>query len=66
MFFNLQNINLDFYVDIHAHSTLMNGFMFGNVYEDPVRYERQAIFPKLMCTNADDFSMVSFCKEGRF
>ncbi|XP_071846417.1 cytosolic carboxypeptidase 6-like isoform X2 [Apostichopus japonicus] len=61
-----QNVDLDFYVDIHAHSTLMNCFMFGNVYEDPVRYERQAVFPKLMCTNADDFSMgnTSFNKDA--
>ena len=36
---------------------MMNGFMYGNIYEDPNRYERQAIFPKLLCSNADDFSM---------
>ena len=36
---------------------MMNGFMYGNIYEDNVRYERQAIFPKLLCSNADDFSM---------
>lgn len=35
----------------------MNGFMYGNIYEDSGRYERQAIFPKLLCSNADDFSM---------
>ncbi|XP_077865112.1 cytosolic carboxypeptidase 6-like [Saccoglossus kowalevskii] len=49
--------DLDFYIDVHAHSTLMNGFMYGNVYDDMERYERQAIFPKLLCANADDFSM---------
>ena len=53
-----QDMETDFYIDIHAHSTLMNGFMYGNVYDDPVRYEKQAIFPKLLCGNADDFSMV--------
>jgi hypothetical protein len=36
---------------------MMNGFMYGNIYEDNNRYERQAIFPKLLCSNADDFSM---------
>jgi hypothetical protein len=36
---------------------MMNGFMYGNIYEDSNRYERQAIFPKLLCANADDFSM---------
>lgn len=48
---------MDFFIDIHAHSTMMNGFMYGNIYEDSNRYERQAIFPKLLCSNADDFSM---------
>ena len=45
--------------DIHAHSTLMNGFMYGNVYDDNDRFERQAVFPKLLCNNAEDFSLVS-------
>jgi len=53
----VQNIDLDFYIDIHAHSTLMNGFMYGNIYEDSTRYERQAVFPKLFCQNAEDFSL---------
>ncbi|XP_071799299.1 cytosolic carboxypeptidase 6-like [Asterias amurensis] len=52
-------MDVDFYVDIHAHSTLMNGFMYGNVYDDPVRYEKQAVFPRLMCANAEDFSMMN-------
>ncbi|XP_071953635.1 cytosolic carboxypeptidase 6-like [Antedon mediterranea] len=51
--------NVDFFVDIHAHSTLMNGFMYGNIYDDATRYEKQAVFPKLMCGNADDFSMMN-------
>ncbi|XP_072040109.1 cytosolic carboxypeptidase 6-like [Amphiura filiformis] len=52
-------VDIDFYIDIHAHSTLTNGFMYGNVYDDPARYEKQAVFPKLMCANADDFSMMN-------
>ena len=61
-----KNTELDFFIDIHAHSTMMNGFMYGNIYEDPNRYERQAIFPKLLCSNADDFSMnnTSFNKDA--
>ncbi|CAD5111938.1 DgyrCDS1200 [Dimorphilus gyrociliatus] len=51
------NIDLDFYIDIHAHSTLMSGFMYGNTYDDVSRCERQAIFPKLLCQNAEDFSI---------
>ena len=53
----LQKTEVDFYIDVHAHSTLMNGFMYGNIYEDMVRFERQAVFPKLLCANADDFSL---------
>ena len=37
----------------------MNGFMYGNVYDDNDRFERQAVFPKLLCNNAEDFSLVS-------
>ena len=54
-----QKIELDFYIDVHAHSTLMNGFMYGNIYEDLNRFERQAIFPKLLCGNAEDFSLTN-------
>jgi hypothetical protein len=61
-----ENTDLDFYIDIHAHSTLMNGFMYGNIYEDTMRYERQAVFPKLFCQNAEDFSLnnTSFNKDA--
>ncbi|XP_050388353.1 cytosolic carboxypeptidase 6 [Patella vulgata] len=52
-------VNLEFYIDIHAHSTLMNGFMYGNIYEDLDRLERHSIFPKLLCGNAEDFSMTN-------
>ena len=49
-------VRLDFYIDIHAHSTLSNGFMYGNVYEDEGRFERQLRFPKLLSARARDFS----------
>ncbi|ELU12457.1 hypothetical protein CAPTEDRAFT_108910, partial [Capitella teleta] len=52
-----EKTEVDFYIDVHAHSTLMNGFMYGNIYEDMGRFERQAVFPKLLCANADDFSL---------
>lgn len=50
---------VDFYIDLHAHSTLMNGFMYGNIYDDMDRYEKQSIFPKLLCANAEDFSLAN-------
>ena len=35
------------------------GFMYGNIYEDEERFERQAVFPKLLAQHAEDFSWVS-------
>ncbi|XP_064625575.1 cytosolic carboxypeptidase 6-like [Lineus longissimus] len=52
-----ENVEIDFYIDIHAHSTLMNGFMYGNIYDDIERCDRQAVFPKLLDQNAEDFSV---------
>ena len=37
----------------------MNGFMYGNIYEDVERYEKQSIFPKLLGANAEDFSLAN-------
>ncbi|XP_068095151.1 cytosolic carboxypeptidase 6 isoform X3 [Hyperolius riggenbachi] len=51
--------SLEFYIDIHAHSTMMNGFMYGNIFEQEDLFQRQAIFPKLLCRNAEDFSISS-------
>lgn len=44
----------------------MNGFMYGNVYDDNDRFERQAVFPKLLCNNAEDFSLVSLTNLFNF
>ncbi|CAF0742118.1 unnamed protein product [Adineta steineri] len=51
------DIELDFFIDIHAHSTMMNGFMYGNVYEDANRFEKHNFFPRLLSRNAEDFSI---------
>ncbi|KAK2574061.1 Cytosolic carboxypeptidase 6 [Acropora cervicornis] len=61
-----ENVHLDFYIDIHAHSTMMNGFMYGNIYDEEERFERQAVYPRLLCANAEDFSMTntSFNKDA--
>ncbi|ELR57080.1 Cytosolic carboxypeptidase 6, partial [Bos mutus] len=32
--YNDPKTSLEFYIDIHAHSTMMNGFMYGNIFED--------------------------------
>ncbi|VDL96832.1 unnamed protein product [Schistocephalus solidus] len=49
--------NLDFFVDIHAHSTLTNGFMYGNMHEDEERNERESLLPHLLSRCAEDFSL---------
>lgn len=58
-----QRVSLEFYIDVHAHSTMLNGFMYGNVFEDEERVQRQAVFPRLLCQNAPDFSFVSHTKS---
>ncbi|KAJ3599387.1 hypothetical protein NHX12_033350, partial [Muraenolepis orangiensis] len=52
-------VNLEFYIDVHAHSTMLNGFMYGNVFEEEERVRRQAVFPGLLCQNAPDFSLLA-------
>ena len=54
-----KKVELDFFIDIHAHSTLTNGFMYGNIYDNEERFERQMIFPRLLYANAEDFSMTN-------
>ena len=34
------------------------GFMYGNIYDEEERFERQAVFPKLLAKHAEDFSWV--------
>ncbi|XP_054905031.1 cytosolic carboxypeptidase 6 isoform X2 [Poeciliopsis prolifica] len=55
------SVSLEFYIDIHSHSTMLNGFMYGNVFEDEERVQRQAVFPRLLCQNAPDFSFDALC-----
>lgn len=47
---------LDFYIDIHAHTTMMNGFMYGNVREDEEHHEREQALPRLLDTISRDFA----------
>lgn len=32
--------------------------MYGNIYDEEERFERQAVFPKLLAKHAEDFSWV--------
>lgn len=55
LFYPHQAYQLDFVIDIHAHSSLLGSFIYGNAYEDVYRYERHLVFPKLLSANADDW-----------
>ncbi|XP_056645865.1 cytosolic carboxypeptidase 6 [Diorhabda sublineata] len=50
-----KEFQLDFVIDIHAHSSLKGCFMYGNSYEDVYRYERHILFPKLLANTSDDY-----------
>ncbi|XP_059468495.1 cytosolic carboxypeptidase 6 [Neocloeon triangulifer] len=52
---NDKNVNLDFVIDLHAHSSLLGAFIYGNTYEDVYRYERHIVYQKLLAQNAEDF-----------
>ncbi|KAL1493057.1 hypothetical protein ABEB36_011196 [Hypothenemus hampei] len=51
-----KDFQLDFVVDIHAHSTLTGCFIYGNTYDDVYRYERHILFPKILANTADDYA----------
>ncbi|XP_069693736.1 cytosolic carboxypeptidase 6 [Periplaneta americana] len=51
-----RNIELDFVLDLHAHSSLQGVFVYGNTYDDVYRYERHIVFPKLLAQNAEDYT----------
>lgn len=53
---SLQKSVLDMFVDIHAHSSLLGCFIYGNMYDDVYRLERHLLFPKLFSQVSEDFS----------
>eukprot|EP00039_Didymoeca_costata_P024826 m.11606 g.11606 ORF g.11606 m.11606 type:complete len:462 (+) comp4488_c0_seq2:346-1731(+) len=48
--------NLRFYLDLHAHTTNQNSFLYGNYYADRERMMHQKVFPNIMAAFCDDFS----------
>ena len=47
---------LDVFIDIHAHSTASNSFMYCNGVDDDESIEKESIFPRLLDANSRDFS----------
>nr|CAD7394882.1 unnamed protein product [Timema cristinae] len=52
----IKDVELDFVLDLHAHSSLLGVFVYGNTYDDVYRYERHIVFPKLLSQNAEDYA----------
>ena len=55
---------LEMILDMHAHSTCMNGFIFANLPEDPREMVAVAAFPRCLANQAKDFSSTG-CKFDR-
>ncbi|EAT34582.1 AAEL013187-PA, partial [Aedes aegypti] len=50
-----QCYQVDFVIDIHAHSSLTGTFIYGSTYDNVYRYERHLVFPKLFASKCEDF-----------
>ncbi|CAL4064990.1 unnamed protein product, partial [Meganyctiphanes norvegica] len=46
---------LDLVLDIHAHTSLLGTFVYGNSYDDVYRHERHIVFPKMMSHACPDY-----------
>ena len=53
---NDKSHNLDLFLDIHAHSTASNSFMYCNSTDDRALAERESQFPRFLDANSSDFS----------
>ncbi|XP_031625666.1 cytosolic carboxypeptidase 6 isoform X2 [Contarinia nasturtii] len=60
-----ESYQIDFVLDLHAHTTSIGSFIYGNTYEDVYRYERHLVFPKLLSSKAADFSNMMFNADER-
>ncbi|XP_071522054.1 LOW QUALITY PROTEIN: uncharacterized protein [Panulirus ornatus] len=46
---------LDLVLDLHAHSSLLGTFIYGNSYDDVYRHERHIVFPKMLSHSCEDY-----------
>ena len=56
-----EQFKLEMVLDMHAHSTCMNGFIFANMPENPKDIDEVAAFPRVLGLHCKDFSS-SGCK----
>ncbi|XP_054706973.1 cytosolic carboxypeptidase 6-like [Uloborus diversus] len=52
-----KDVDLDMYLDLHAHTGLLGAFVYGNSYTDVYRFQRHTLFPKHLSYCAQDFSL---------
>eukprot|EP00899_Mesostigma_viride_P021084 jgi/Mesvir1/28978/Mv17751-RA.1 len=59
--------DVDFFIDIHAHSTARSAFLFCNLPRNGRTAEESRVFPRLFDASARDFSMENcrFCWDAR-
>ena len=49
---------MDFFIDIHAHSSAMNCFMYLNSVIDDSKKDQQLVYPKLLDAKTKVFSFM--------
>eukprot|EP00966_Prymnesium_polylepis_P134924 3118171-Prymnesium_polylepis.1 len=56
---------LNLFVDVHTHSTCMNGFVFANVPEDPRDLDAVAAFPRALANHSPTFAFsgTKYCAD---
>lgn len=50
------HLDLDLVLDIHSHPCLLGLFTVGNAYDDVYRFERHAVFPKILSKICPDYN----------
>lgn len=48
---------VDMYLDLHAHTSLLGTFVYGSTFDDVYRFQRHTLFPKHLGNWTDDFSI---------
>jgi len=54
---NDPDASLEFVFDLHSHCNLLGTFLYGNSYDDFLRFERHLLFGKIYAQTVEDFSM---------
>jgi len=64
----MQGVQLDFFIDLHAHSTATNAFTYCNLFDDnPKKNALTTVFPRLLDMYCSDFlfDKSKFCRNPK-